>query len=62
MKDNSFKLVLNGLSPDKNYELRDYDSQDIRTVYSGAQLMSDGVTVNISEAPKGEIILYIEVK
>ncbi len=62
VKENSFKLVLNGLSPDKNYELRDYDSQDIRTVYSGAELMSDGVTVNINEAPKAEIILYIETK
>lgn len=59
--ENSFRLVLNGLSPDKNYELRDYDSQDIRTVYSGAQLMSEGVEISIKEAPKAEIILYTEM-
>ena len=62
VKENSFRLVFNGLSPEKNYELRDYDSQDIRTVYSGAELMSDGVTVNINETPKAEIVLYIEIK
>lgn len=56
-----YRLVLNGLSPEKQYELRDYDGNTVITRMSGSELMNEGVTLTVSTAPKAMIILYSTV-
>lgn len=56
--DNTYLLKLNGLDPDKNYELYDYDNPDAKTILSGEKLMSDGYEITINDTPKAVIILY----
>ncbi|MBP3446009.1 MAG: alpha-galactosidase [Clostridia bacterium] len=56
--DNTYLLKLNGLDPDKNYELYDYDNPDAKTILSGEKLMSDGYEITINDTPKAVIMLY----
>lgn len=53
-----YRLVLNGLSENGSYEIRDYDNPAAVTALSGGELMNGGLTVTVAEAPKCEIILY----
>lgn len=60
VEENKYQLVLNGLSAESNYEIRDYDNQESVAVFSGAKLMSEGITITVADAPKCEIVLYRE--
>ena len=55
---NSYRLVLNGLSPDKIYSLTDIDNPAFVCEKSGKELMTRGIELNISETPKAVIIRY----
>ena len=56
--DNKYTLRLNGLDPDKSYEISDYDNPDAKIILTGEKLMSDGYTITINETPKAVILLY----
>ena len=58
VKDNEYTLRLNGLDSDKTYEIYDYDKPDAKQIFTGRQLMTDGVKITINETPKAVIILY----
>ncbi|MBR6532039.1 MAG: alpha-galactosidase [Clostridia bacterium] len=56
--DNQYTLKLNGLDPEKTYELYSYDTPDLRVTLTGEKLMKDGYTITINETPKAVIMLY----
>lgn len=58
VSDNSYTLKLNGLDPEKTYELYDYDTPDTKLTFTGEELMSDGTELTINETPKAVIIIY----
>lgn len=60
VRTNVYTVRFMGLQPDKMYTVRDYDKDDTGTMYSGAKLMGEGLTVRIEETPKCAIILYKE--
>lgn len=56
--DNKYTLKLNGLDPDKTYELYDYDNPEAKITLTGEKLMSDGYEITINDTPKAVIMLY----
>lgn len=56
--EETFLLKLSGLSPDKQYEVFDYDNQSEIITRSGAELMAAGLTVTVKEAPKAAMYVY----
>lgn len=56
--ENTYLLRLNGLDPDKTYELYDYDKPETVIEMKGSELMTKGIELNISETPKAVIMLY----
>ncbi|MCR5150624.1 MAG: alpha-galactosidase [Clostridiales bacterium] len=60
VKENTYRLVLSGLSPEKIYTLTDFDSFNPAVTKSGKVLMQSGVEIKIEETPKAAIIVYKE--
>lgn len=58
VRENSYRLRLNGLDPDKTYELRDYDCETPICTITGEKLVRDGVLLNIPQTPKAMFIMY----
>ena len=58
VSENSYRLILNGLDKDSMYSLYSIDEEQKVYRLSGAQLMSDGITLTIDETPKAAVILY----
>lgn len=59
VKKDEFILIMNGLSDGKSYTLHDYDNpKKPLGTFTGKQLMSGGVKLKISDAPKSMIVLY----
>lgn len=58
VEENVFNLRLNGLDPDKTYVCYDYDKPDEKFEMTGAELMSNGVDLRITETPKAVIVMY----
>lgn len=56
--DNTYVLKLNGLDPDKTYELYDYDNPEKIITLTGKKLMSEGYEITINDTPKAVIMLY----
>lgn len=56
--NNTYLLKLNGLDPDKTYELYDYDNPEEKITLTGEKLMSDGYEITINDTPKAVIMLY----
>ena len=54
----TYTLRLNGLSPDGTYVLTDTDDPAFSQTASGRELMENGVTLHIAQAPEARIILY----
>lgn len=52
------RIALCGLSPDREYEIYNYDDPDEKTVKTGAELMNEGLDVTITETPKAYILMY----
>lgn len=56
--DTEYTLKLNGLVPDKEYEVYDFDSPaDVKTL-SGEKLMREGMTIPLPEGEKAIIIMF----
>lgn len=58
VKDNRYKLKLNGLNPDEMYELYDIDEPNKVYRLTGSQLMTDGLTITVEETPKAVVMMY----
>lgn len=59
VKENTFALIMNGLSENKKYVLTDYDKPEKPLgTFTGKQLMSEGVILNVEETPKATVVLY----
>lgn len=58
VKDDSFTLKLNGLEPDKNYNIYDYDSPAEVSVINGKELMETGYEVALPDGEKAVIVMY----
>lgn len=58
VKDNNYTLILNGLSEKKTYEVYDIDSPEKIYTLTGAQLMSDGINLEIKDTPKAVVMKY----
>lgn len=56
--DNTYLLKLNGLDPDKEYALYDYDKPAEKITLSGEKLMTEGYEITINDTPKAVIMLY----
>lgn len=56
--DSSYTLRLNGLDPEKTYELYDIDSPETKYSLSGAVFMDSGVTLYIKDTPKAVVLMY----
>ncbi len=59
--DDEYTLVLNGLMTDAQYEVYDIDAPDDIYTLSGAQLMSEGISIQLPEGEKAIIIMYSAV-
>lgn len=62
VRDDTYTLILNGLEPEAVYEIYNYDIPDEKYTMSGEELMTEGVEISITEAPKAVIVLYNIVK
>lgn len=58
VKENTYTLVLNGLQSDTLYNVYNYDTPETVITKKGSELMTDGITITITETPKAEIIMY----
>ena len=58
VKEDEFRLILNGLDPDAEYEIYDYDSPGKVTSVKGSELMTKGIGIKIPESPKAVIVNY----
>ncbi len=58
VEENKYTLKLNGLDPNKTYELYDYDNPEASFELSGKELMEEGTELTINETPKAVIIVY----
>ena len=58
VSDDEFRLVLSGLIPDAEYSYYDIDNPAAGGTAKGSALMSDGVTIKISDTPKAAIVNY----
>ncbi len=54
---NVFTLKMQGLSPNVEYTLTDYDNQSAPVIYTGAELMN-GIDLTVQTAPKACIYFY----
>ena len=48
---------LNGLDPRARYEITDFD-QPVKSISSGKELMSKGLTVILNERPEAAVVTY----
>ena len=62
VKENTYRLVLNGLESDTLYEIYDYDFPETKYRKTGKELMTEGITLTINDTPKAVIVLYNAVK
>lgn len=62
VRSDDFRLILNGLSKESDYEVRDFDNPESVSVISGEKLMTEGISISVSETPKCAIILYNQTK
>lgn len=58
VKDNTYHLVLNGLESDSLYKVCNYDTPNESITKTGKELMTEGISIVIEEAPEAEIIMY----
>ena len=58
VKDDSWQLRLNGLDPQTTYAVSDYDAPGQVKTMTGEALMTEGLSVPFTEAPKCAIVLY----
>ena len=58
VKQDQYKLILNGLDPQKTYSVFNYDNPNETTTKTGAELMESGVAVTVTDCPKCAIYLY----
>lgn len=58
VEENKYTLKLNGLDPNKTYELYDYDNPEASFELSGKELMEEGTELTINDTPKAVIIVY----
>ncbi|MBQ7654803.1 MAG: alpha-galactosidase, partial [Clostridia bacterium] len=56
--ENKYLLKLNGLKADASYELYDFENPDERSVYTGAQLMYDGIEITLEKSPSAVALVY----
>lgn len=59
--DTEYNVKLNGLIPEKTYNITDIDNPDKVTSLTGEQLMQEGITLPLPEGRKA-IILMFEAK
>ena len=58
VKDNEYTVKLNGLVPDKIYQLYDIDNPDKIYSVSGDSLMNDGFTISLPDGEKAIILMF----
>ena len=58
VKEDEFLLVLNGLDPDSEYEVYDFDFPDKVTSAKGSELMTEGIVIKIPDSPEAAIVNY----
>ncbi len=58
VKNDTYTLKLNGLYEDKTYEVYDIDAPEKIYTLTGAELMSDGLSLSITETPKAVVAKY----
>ena len=58
VKAETYRLRLNGLTPDCTYALTDADDPAFRVAATGSELMGDGVTLAIPDAPSAKVLYY----
>ncbi len=58
VRSDVYNIRFSGLQSDAMYTVRNYDDAEKATVYSGAKLMGEGLTVSIPDTPKCAIMLY----
>lgn len=58
VNDTEYTLRLNGLIPDKEYEVYDIDSPEYVHEFTGEQLMTEGVTIPLPIGEKAIIIMF----
>ena len=58
VKENTFTLKLNGLLSDAVYTVSDYDNADFSVTATGAELMEDGIEINLPEGRKAMIFTF----
>ena len=56
--DSEYRLVMNGLSPEKSYTVYDFDGVIPSVTKTGDELMSEGITLQINDTPKAVIMQY----
>lgn len=52
------RIRLNGLDPERSYEVFDDDDRGSVTAHTGGELMSSGVEISVPGAPKAAILIY----
>lgn len=62
VRENTYTVIFNGLSPNSVYKYYDYDNKSVVNFVTGSELMKNGVTLKISETPKAVIVKYEKVK
>ena len=62
VRADNYALILNGLDPDKEYKVYDYDTPDKVTKVSGEELMDTGYEITLPEGEKAVIIMYSVVR
>ena len=60
VNDKEFTFKLNGLNPDEIYEIYDYDTPEIKTTYTGKELMEDGYKLSLPDGEKAIIIMFVQ--
>ncbi len=61
VKSDRCHIVLQGLDPEKTYEIFDYDAPARTETKTGAQLMGEGIDVIVTETPKAYFLMYRSV-
>ncbi|HBL41449.1 MAG TPA: hypothetical protein DDY98_07785 [Ruminococcaceae bacterium] len=62
VKEKTYRLIMNGLTPNQTYRIYDVDFSSETTTKTGSQLMNEGLSIAIEECPKCAIYLYKAVK
>lgn len=58
VKNDNYTLKLNGLEPDADYYVYNFDNPEENYSVSGKELMANGISLTISETPKAAIFMY----